>query len=691
MLSPSEPESPTKAGEQHIQPAVFEPLQAPLAEQKSRVSISTLLITAVGLSGILALAFLFLARSVMVETQVPNARITLSGWLNLSLGSRHLALPGDYRLRIQHAEYLSIDQVLKVGEQAQQYHRFELERKPDNYLIESVPQQAEVVLDGEVVGTTPLDSLVLPPGSHTLHFDHPRYSALSQSLEVIGGGYRRELSVELEPAWAIVDVSSEPQGARVYADDEELGVTPLMAEIIEGERRIQLKLPGYKTWQTELQITAGEDQQLPTVVLQPADAVVRLRSEPSDAGVLLDDTYLGQTPLSIELAAGAAQRLELFKEGYHKRVETLQYESGSDNELTLSLKPQLGEIELTLQTPATSLTINGRVYPAKSGVLRLPARPQTIRASREGYLPYTATLTPRPGLRQTLDITLLTPGQAKEATIRNVYQTTAGHTMRLIQPGAFTMGASRREPGRRANEIMRQVNMKRRFYIAAHETTNAQYRQFDAGHSSKRVEDKSLNGDQQPVVRVSWEQAAKYCNWLSQQEGLQTVYHFKDEKLEKVNRAADGYRLPTEAEWAWSARVLEGQSLKFPWGQEWPVPADSGNFADSSAGYILSRVLPNYRDGYVASAPVGRFSANHNQLFDMAGNVAEWVHDFYAPGRPASTLADPFGPEPSNYHVVRGSSWRHGSAVELRLSYRDYSDAKRDDLGFRIARYLAED
>jgi formylglycine-generating enzyme required for sulfatase activity len=74
----------------------------------------------------------------------------------------------------------------------------------------------------------------------------------------------------------------------------------------------------------------------------------------------------------------------------------------------------------------------------------------------------------------------------------------------------------------------------------------------------------------------------------------------------------------------------------------------------------------------------------------MGGNAAEWVHDFYGAGGLGSNSAevDPLGPTVGTYHVIRGSSWAHGTITELRLSFRDYNNIARDDVGFRIARYL---
>jgi len=106
--------------------------------------------------------------------------------------------------------------------------------------------------------------------------------------------------------------------------------------------------------------------------------------------------------------------------------------------------------------------------------------------------------------------------------------------------------------------------------------------------------------------------------------------------------------------------------------------------------------LPDYNDGYAAAAPVGKFSANHRGIFDLGGNVSEWVNDWYsAKGNLAGKAsnykvpADPLGPEEGEFHVVRGASWAKGHPPQLRLAYRDFGAKGKYDIGFRIARYVS--
>jgi formylglycine-generating enzyme required for sulfatase activity len=256
----------------------------------------------------------------------------------------------------------------------------------------------------------------------------------------------------------------------------------------------------------------------------------------------------------------------------------------------------------------------------------------------------------------------------------------------------FTMGSSRREIGRRSNEPLRPVRLTHAFYLGAREVTNGEFRRFRPEHDSGEFEGESLNGDDQPVVNVSWDDAVQYLNWLSLKDGLQPVYEDGPRGWAPVRPLRNGYRLPTDAEWEWAARFA-GQTEKgllFPWGEGQRPPDRSGNYADVSAAQLLPNVMVTYDDGFPVSAPVGSYAANSFGIFDLGGNVAEWVQDFYTLDVLESTerVDDPLGPESGQLHVVRGASWRHATVTDLRMAARGSGADGREDLGFRIARNL---
>ena len=116
----------------------------------------------------------------------------------------------------------------------------------------------------------------------------------------------------------------------------------------------------------------------------------------------------------------------------------------------------------------------------------------------------------------------------------------------------------------------------------------------------------------------------------------------------------------------------------------------AGNIADETARGLERFYIPNYTDNFAGIAPVGSFPAEPSGLFDMTGNVSEWVNDYYSLEPPLSdTLeVDPLGPPYGDSHVVKGSNWQSGTRTTLRAAYRDGALAGRENLGFRIGRYL---
>ncbi len=177
-----------------------------------------------------------------------------------------------------------------------------------------------------------------------------------------------------------------------------------------------------------------------------------------------------------------------------------------------------------------------------------------------------------------------------------------------------------------------------------------------------------------PVVEVSWYGAAAYCNWLSEKEALRACY---DQKTWECDFTADGYRLPTEAEWEYAARGgLEDK--RYPWGNdEDPTRANWwGSGDDYEAG------------GYPRTTPVRYYHCNGFDLYGMAGNAAEWCNDWYSLVYYKSTIAiNPRGPEQGSSKVTRGGSWILNPG-RSRCSNRNFNFPERREqgLGFRIAR-----
>lgn len=637
--------------------------------------------------------FVLSARSVFFDVRPPGGTVDVSGGFAVQVGPRYLIREGDIEVAVSAEGYYDFSTALTVGSEQAQTFAIELQPLPGKLELSTAGLDGvEVSVDGEVVGTTPLAALELAAGEHTLQLRKERYETLDTSVTIEGRATTQQLAVELLPAWANVALSTTPPGATVTVDGVDVGVTPLTAELLAGEREVLVKLPAHKAWSDTLLVRAREDQTLAPITLEPADGLVMLRSTPSNASVTVNGVYRGQTPLELELPPTTAHDIVFFVNGYEEARRQLRTQADGESSVNVTLEPIVSSVRIAATPPDAELYVNGEYRGNANQTLELLAASQRIEIRREGYVSYSTDFVSRPGLDQQMNVQLKSLQQQAIENIKPEITTAAGQTLKLVYPGAFTMGTSRRETGRQANEVLRNVRLTQPFYLSLHEVTNAQYARFDSEHSSGIVEGQTLSNPTQPVVKVTWEQAALYCNWLSEQEGLPPFYRVEGEAIIGFNPGSTGYRLPSEAEWEWAARVNGDPTnlLRFPWGAELPPPPEHGNYADVSTAAFLGRILLNYNDGYLGSAPVGTFAANQNGFYDMGGNVAEWVHDYYGAGGLSgnSDEVDPLGPTEGTYHVIRGSSWAHGSITELRLSFRDYNNVPRDDVGFRVARYL---
>lgn len=639
-------------------------------------------------------AFVLLATPLVVRiTPEPEVR-SVSGFPPpVLLGGKLLALPGQYKVHASLEGYQDLDQTLDISMGGFREYSFQMQELPGRVTVRVEPEVAfQLFIEGEAAVIDSTGVAEIPRGNYRLRVETGRYLTEERQVDIAGLGKDQQVLFALLPAWADVRISSQPTGAEVSVNGHSVGFTPLETEILQGMQHIVLSLQGYKPVLLQQEIAAGSVLQLENIQLPPADGRLVLQSTPSAATISVNGTFLGTTPATLGLPSGQLHRLQLSKPGYSNAQQEITLDPDEEQVLSLTLPIEYGTLYITSSPADAGLLLDGKAAGKASRRLRLPARPHRLEFSKPGYVTQRITVTPRAGISRNLDIRLKTEAQAKAESIPAMLITAGGQQLRLVRPAdaSFTMGASRREAGRRANESRRLVQLVRPFYLGDSEVTNGQYRRFRSSHSSGRSEGVTLDGDAQPVVNISWDDAARYCNWLSRKDGLPAAYLEKGGSMQMVRPISTGYRLPTEAEWAYVARIMGRDApQRYPWSGSFPPTAVVGNFADAEISDTLADVVPGYDDRYRGTAPVGSFTAYPAGFHDLGGNVAEWSNDLYAvyPGESDHLVKDPAGPGSGEHHVVRGSSWRHGNITELRLSYRDYSREPRSDLGFRIARY----
>ena len=275
--------------------------------------------------------------------------------------------------------------------------------------------------------------------------------------------------------------------------------------------------------------------------------------------------------------------------------------------------------------------------------------------------------------------------------------------MALIPAGAFTMGDNL-DGESDATPISVTVSA---FYMDTNLVSYSQWQpvyNWAASHGYGFVHAGAGKAANHPVQTADWFDTVKWCNARSQQAGLTPVYYTdagltqvytNGEVTPYVNWTANGYRLPTEAEWEKAARGgLSGQ--RFPWGDT--ISESQANYHGCTSCYSYD-LGPNGFNAVFATgvtpytSPVGSFVANGYGLYDMAGNVWEWCWDWYGTPYGQPTTTNPTGPtlddEYGDGRVLRGGSWSSNADV-ARCAYRslNFPNGAGNAVGFRCVRGL---
>jgi formylglycine-generating enzyme required for sulfatase activity len=231
------------------------------------------------------------------------------------------------------------------------------------------------------------------------------------------------------------------------------------------------------------------------------------------------------------------------------------------------------------------------------------------------------------------------------------------------------MGSPLSEEGRGDNEAQHQVTVSS-FSMARYEVTQREYEAVIGNNPS------NFTGATLPVEKVSWFDAVNYCNARSQREGLIPEYTIVSEYVGR-NWNANGYRLPTEAEWEYACRA--GTTGPFSTGNN--ITTDQANYNGNYP--YANNTKGTYRK---KTTDVGSFAPNPWGLYDMHGNVWEWCWDWYENYKEGSQT-NPTGAYSGSFRVLRGGSW-DSYARFLRSAYR-YSNtptSRSNNIGFRVVR-----
>jgi formylglycine-generating enzyme required for sulfatase activity len=254
---------------------------------------------------------------------------------------------------------------------------------------------------------------------------------------------------------------------------------------------------------------------------------------------------------------------------------------------------------------------------------------------------------PRPNMPGTVVVPLPATAPAQPWIYRREGRANGGPVqlqLARLSAGEFIMGSPPTESGRSNHEAQHRVSLTRGIEVCVVPVTQALY-------AAVLGEDPSaFKGPERPVERVSWYDSIRFCNAASAAFGLPAAYwiRWRAEPSVTWDQHSVGFRLPTEAEWEYAARVGTGHVY-------------AGGDEPSAVAWVKA-------NSNNETSPVGQKRSNAAGLFDMSGNVWEWCWDWYG-GYPARVCSDPTGPASGSSRLIRGGSW-YNDSLFARVAYR---------------------
>ncbi len=525
-------------------------------------------------------------------------------------------------------------------------------------IVDSTPPGATVVLNGDERGVTPVQIPNVPPGEAILHLRHP-YHGASLDYVTLERGDEKTHRVSFAPAFGALEIVTNPRGARVVLDERALEeMTPVTLDPVPtGKHTVEMSIYGRETKTATVEVFPGTKTTHAVDLERIPMGELSLQLNPAGASVELFDAPRPYAP-GVRLPIGT-YRMRVSSPGHDAHETDLDIAHGR-NLVSVNLARQYGRLAIAIR-PAnavvTVVTASEHKPVPYAAQMRLPAGPFTIRATAMGHRNLVRNLTmTSAGVSLDLDMQRfdITPGHRFRDKMKSGGE---GPELVVVGSGTFRMGS---DVGVRDERPAREVRVMEPFAIGMYEVT---VEDFDRYRKQARPKSKDL-----PVTDLSPGDARAYVDFLSRETGY-------------------AYRLPSEAEWEYAARA--GSHSLYYFGDDADTLCEHGNVADKA----LKELFPYYatancEDGFARLAPVGSFKPNAFGLYDIIGNVEEWVADCWHgsyKGAPRSARA--WNPHCARLKVVRGGAF-DGPPDHHRMTFRTMGGDASDSRGMRVVREL---
>ena len=589
--------------------------------------------------------------SLMLELEPRDAQVMLP---DIESSYRPgLALPaGEYRVVVRREGYEAFEDTLRIEAGRRTTRAITLAEEPGSLVLELEPADAQVSLPDSRLPYRP--GMALPAGEYRVVVRRAGYAEFSGTLRIEAGRRTtRAIVLAEEPGSLVLEL--EPADAQVSLPDIESPYRPGLA-LPAGEYRVVVRREGYEAFDDTLRIEAGRRTTRAITLVEELGSLM-LEIEPRDARVILPDIGPRYRP-GLALPAGE-YRVVVRQVGYEEFEGTVRIEAGRRTTRAITLAEEPGSLMLELSPADAQVSLPDSRLPYQPG-MALPAGEYRVVVRRAGYAEFSGTLRIEAGRRTTRAIALAKSGPSVGEVFRDALKSGGkGPAMVVLSTGRFRMGSKNNERDRDDDEgPVRTVTISRSIAMSQYEVTFAEYDRFARATGRDRPEDRGWGRSNRPVINVSQKDAQAYAVWLSKETGKR-------------------YRLPSESEWEYAARA--GTSTRYSWGDE--IGRNRANCDGCGSEWDNEK-----------TAPVGSFAANAFGLYDMHGNVREWVedcwHDNYE-GAPSDGRAWTSGCDGGSRAVVRGGSWYYIPKWVRSANRTWHTPSTRDSaVGFRLVQDL---
>ncbi|MCP3851952.1 MAG: SUMF1/EgtB/PvdO family nonheme iron enzyme [Gammaproteobacteria bacterium] len=677
--------------------------------EKNYSKLKKIIVYVILITLIISSIFILLAETVTIKTNPDYESLSINGgWPTFQIGKHFILIGGEYQVNIEKKGYKNIHKNLKIDSKNNSFN-FILDEMPGRIQFDLTPKKNnQVFINGKLINKEAEDWYEIDSGEHELTIKNSRYKSFKKMLLIEGKNKAQIYEVTLEPNWGFLNINDKINSdlsdldIQVISDSDKLKSLSYKKnlELVSGDYTIKINKDKYQEIIKQITIRSDETIDFEIPEFLPKDGTISINSIPSGSHILIDGKFYGKTPQEIKIQSGIDHKIQLSLSGYKKITKKIKINPEQEIKKEFKFESIRSSVFVSVIPETAQLFINGKKQNKSSGKYNISGNNNLFLVKAKGYQSQSKKITSE-SFSKNLSFHLIrevAKNKRSKAPIllnkkKSNYNNSIGQKMILVKPASFVIGSKKNEVGRGSNENPHDVRINYSYYLSATEVSNKQFREYKASHDSGVSFGQTLDSSGQPVVNVSWNEAALFANWLSQKEGYKKYYVKVGNKMipSKQTDSLYGYRLPYESEWLLAAKGK--QQNKYPWSGVFPPKNKVGNFADESAKSYIANVIENYNDKNIVSSKIGTYGKNLMGFYDLGGNVSEWCQDYYSPdygisliGTSKKIISDPKGPSKGTHRVVKDSSWRDASMTELRLNYRSYSKKKAKDIGFRLAR-----